>query len=195
MFDILLQGLQTLVSLFILLSFVYPCINIVKYVTTEKEKQLKEAMKIMGLGKFTWLNFVKFHKLSDFPHRLLASLDCLVRQVLHLHGNHSHFDGDTFESPMVRRRESQLGLHLLVANNPLGVFVDLQLRDNNVLFHVERLLLKSEHCRGDCRTCLVSNVLTIHFYSATVRYHFVGHKNITVPFLKHGNGSWIQCRK
>lgn len=50
-FDILLQGLQTLVSLFILLSFVYPCINIIKYITTEKEKQLKEAMKIMGLGK------------------------------------------------------------------------------------------------------------------------------------------------
>lgn len=52
MFDVLLQGLQTLVSLFILLSFVYPCINIIKYITTEKEKQLKEAMKIMGLGKF-----------------------------------------------------------------------------------------------------------------------------------------------
>jgi hypothetical protein len=50
-FDILLQGLQTLVSLFILLSFVYPCINIIKYITTEKEKQLKEAMKIMGLGE------------------------------------------------------------------------------------------------------------------------------------------------
>jgi ATP-binding cassette subfamily A (ABC1) protein 3 len=47
--DVLLQGLQSLVSLFILLSFVYPCINIIKYVTTEKEKQLKEAMKIMGL--------------------------------------------------------------------------------------------------------------------------------------------------
>jgi ATP-binding cassette subfamily A (ABC1) protein 3 len=47
--DILLQGLQALVPLFILLSFVYPCINIIKYITTEKEKQLKEAMKIMGL--------------------------------------------------------------------------------------------------------------------------------------------------
>jgi ATP-binding cassette, subfamily A (ABC1), member 3 len=51
----LLQGLQTLVSLFILLSFVYPCINIIKYITTEKEKQLKEAMKIMGLD--SWLHW------------------------------------------------------------------------------------------------------------------------------------------
>lgn len=49
--DILLQGLQALISLFILLSFVYPCINIIKYITTEKEKQLKEAMKIMGLDR------------------------------------------------------------------------------------------------------------------------------------------------
>lgn len=54
--DILLQGLQGLVSLFILLSFVYPCINIIKYITTEKEKQLKEAMKIMGLD--SWLHWL-----------------------------------------------------------------------------------------------------------------------------------------
>ena len=53
--DFLLQGLQALVSLFILLSFVYPCINIIKYITTEKEKQLKEAMKIMGLD--SWLHW------------------------------------------------------------------------------------------------------------------------------------------
>ena len=53
--DLLLQGLQALVSLFILLSFVYPCINIIKYITTEKEKQLKEAMKIMGLD--SWLHW------------------------------------------------------------------------------------------------------------------------------------------
>jgi ATP-binding cassette, subfamily A (ABC1), member 3 len=53
--DVLLQGLQALVSLFILLSFVYPCINIIKYITTEKEKQLKEAMKIMGLD--SWLHW------------------------------------------------------------------------------------------------------------------------------------------
>jgi ATP-binding cassette, subfamily A (ABC1), member 3 len=46
---LLIEGLQALVSIFLLLSFVYPCINIIKYITIEKEKQLKEAMKIMGL--------------------------------------------------------------------------------------------------------------------------------------------------
>ena len=43
--------------MFILLSFVYPCINIIKYITTEKEKQLKEAMKIMGLGALVEIDF------------------------------------------------------------------------------------------------------------------------------------------
>lgn len=46
------QSLYMVISVLILLSFVYPCINIIKYITTEKEKQLKEAMKIMGLGEF-----------------------------------------------------------------------------------------------------------------------------------------------
>lgn len=53
--DILLQGLQTLVSFFILLSFVYPCINFVRFIAVEKERQLKESMKIMGLA--SWLHW------------------------------------------------------------------------------------------------------------------------------------------
>lgn len=53
--DILLTGLETLVSFLILLSFVYPCINTVKFIASEKEKQLKEAMKIMGLSN--WLHW------------------------------------------------------------------------------------------------------------------------------------------
>lgn len=44
-----------MLSLFILLSFVYPFINMVKFITTEKEKQLKESMKIMGLD--SWLHW------------------------------------------------------------------------------------------------------------------------------------------
>lgn len=53
--DILLQGLETLVSFFILLSFVYPCINTVRFIAVEKERQLKESMKIMGLA--SWLHW------------------------------------------------------------------------------------------------------------------------------------------
>jgi ATP-binding cassette, subfamily A (ABC1), member 3 len=39
-----------------LIGFLYNCINIVKYITVEKELQLKEAMKIMGLPSYMhWL--------------------------------------------------------------------------------------------------------------------------------------------
>ncbi|GJQ88078.1 hypothetical protein Trydic_g13091 [Trypoxylus dichotomus] len=47
--------LQSFVSLVFMLSFVYPCINTVKVITTEKERQLKEVMKIMGLPN--WLHW------------------------------------------------------------------------------------------------------------------------------------------
>ncbi|KAK4876911.1 hypothetical protein RN001_009417 [Aquatica leii] len=53
--DLLLTALQTFVGLIIMLSFVYTCISTVKIITTEKEKQLKEAMKIMGLSN--WLHW------------------------------------------------------------------------------------------------------------------------------------------
>lgn len=39
--DKLLQALESFVGIIIMLSFVYTCINTVKVITTEKEKQLK----------------------------------------------------------------------------------------------------------------------------------------------------------
>ncbi|XP_019867946.2 phospholipid-transporting ATPase ABCA3-like [Aethina tumida] len=53
--DILLQMLISFCGIIFMLSFVYTCINTVKTITTEKEKQLKEAMKIMGLSN--WLHW------------------------------------------------------------------------------------------------------------------------------------------
>lgn len=53
LFDPLLMGLEAFIPLIIMISFLYTAINIVKYITVEKEKQLKEAMKIMGLNN--WL--------------------------------------------------------------------------------------------------------------------------------------------
>ncbi|XP_075155305.1 ATP binding cassette subfamily A member 3 isoform X2 [Haematobia irritans] len=54
-YDPLLEGMASFVPLIILLSFIYPCSNIVRYITSEKEKQLKEVMKIMGLDN--WLHW------------------------------------------------------------------------------------------------------------------------------------------
>ncbi|XP_073830693.1 ATP binding cassette subfamily A member 3 isoform X2 [Musca autumnalis] len=57
-YDPLLEGMAAFVPLIILLSFIYPCSNIVRYITAEKEKQLKEVMKIMGLDN--WLHWTSW---------------------------------------------------------------------------------------------------------------------------------------
>lgn len=44
--DLLLTPLKAFVSIIVMLSFVYPCINTVKSITTEKEKQLKVRTNI-----------------------------------------------------------------------------------------------------------------------------------------------------
>ncbi|XP_061399278.1 phospholipid-transporting ATPase ABCA3-like [Musca vetustissima] len=57
-YDPLLEGMASFVPLIILLSFIYPCSNIVRNITAEKEKQLKEVMKIMGLDN--WLHWTSW---------------------------------------------------------------------------------------------------------------------------------------
>ncbi|XP_050517580.1 phospholipid-transporting ATPase ABCA3-like isoform X2 [Diabrotica virgifera virgifera] len=54
--DQLLTALTSMLGMIVMLSFVYTCINTVKSITTEKEKQLKESMKIMGLPN--WLHWL-----------------------------------------------------------------------------------------------------------------------------------------
>ncbi|XP_058060642.1 phospholipid-transporting ATPase ABCA1-like [Anopheles bellator] len=55
------SSLTTFLPISVMLAFIYPCISIVKSILFEKEKQIKEAMKIMGLRNWvlwsTW--FVK----------------------------------------------------------------------------------------------------------------------------------------
>ncbi|XP_017465331.1 PREDICTED: ATP-binding cassette sub-family A member 3 isoform X3 [Rhagoletis zephyria] len=53
--DPLIEALETILSLIVVLSFIYPCTSITKSITVEKEKQLKEVMKIMGLDN--WLHW------------------------------------------------------------------------------------------------------------------------------------------
>ncbi|KAI8435958.1 hypothetical protein MSG28_004122 [Choristoneura fumiferana] len=53
--DFAVEALQFLFPMFIMLSFSYTAVNIVRAVTVEKELQLKETMKIMGLP--TWLHW------------------------------------------------------------------------------------------------------------------------------------------
>lgn len=55
------SSLTTFLPISVMLAFIYPCISIVKNILFEKEKQIKEAMKIMGLQNWVlWTSwFVK----------------------------------------------------------------------------------------------------------------------------------------
>ncbi|KFB48612.1 AGAP006380-PA-like protein [Anopheles sinensis] len=77
--DAILEALQQLLALIIVISFFYTFINTVKYITIEKERQLKEAMKIMGLSN--WLHwsawFVKCLLLLIVSVSLITILLCV----------------------------------------------------------------------------------------------------------------------
>ncbi|XP_068631845.1 phospholipid-transporting ATPase ABCA3-like [Battus philenor] len=53
--DLAVEALQLLFPVLVVLSFSYTAVNLVRAVTVEKELQLKESMKIMGLP--TWLHW------------------------------------------------------------------------------------------------------------------------------------------
>ncbi|XP_065093705.1 phospholipid-transporting ATPase ABCA3-like [Ochlerotatus camptorhynchus] len=77
--DPILQAMEQLLSLVIQLSFFYTCIVMVKHIAVEKERQLKEAMKIMGLPN--WLHwaawFVKNIILLVIAISLITVLLCV----------------------------------------------------------------------------------------------------------------------
>ncbi|KAJ3635392.1 hypothetical protein MTP99_008305 [Tenebrio molitor] len=64
-----ISQMETMVSILIMISFLYNYINIIRAITTEKEKQLKESMKIMGLPG--WLHWLAWF-LQSFIILLLA---------------------------------------------------------------------------------------------------------------------------
>ncbi|XP_046959913.1 phospholipid-transporting ATPase ABCA3-like [Vanessa cardui] len=53
--DVAVQALSLIFPMFFMLSFSYTAVNIIRVITLEKELQLKETMKIMGLP--TWLHW------------------------------------------------------------------------------------------------------------------------------------------
>ncbi|XP_055624100.1 phospholipid-transporting ATPase ABCA3-like isoform X2 [Toxorhynchites rutilus septentrionalis] len=77
--DPLLRGLENLFPVIIMIAFFYSCINTVKFITLEKERQLKESMKIMGLsGWIHWTAwFVKTLILLSISISLITILLCV----------------------------------------------------------------------------------------------------------------------
>jgi ATP-binding cassette subfamily A (ABC1) protein 3 len=62
--DVFLVALQNFLPLILVFSFIYSVINITKSIAHEKEKRLKESMKIMGLPN--WLHWYKFPSIINF---------------------------------------------------------------------------------------------------------------------------------
>ncbi|KAH8326811.1 hypothetical protein KR059_012458 [Drosophila kikkawai] len=78
-YDPLLEGMSSIMSLIILLSFIYPCTYITKYITAEKEKQLKEVMKIMGLSN--WLHWTAWFVKSFIMLTISAILIAILVKI------------------------------------------------------------------------------------------------------------------
>nr|CAD7595204.1 unnamed protein product [Timema genevievae] len=83
--DPLLPALVLFVAIVIMLSFSYTSIYVVKSITLEKEHQLKEAMKIMGLPN--WLHWVAWF-LQNFILLLFSiTLMVILMKVRWFHGS------------------------------------------------------------------------------------------------------------
>ncbi|XP_075973498.1 phospholipid-transporting ATPase ABCA3-like isoform X2 [Anticarsia gemmatalis] len=73
--DLAVDLLKIMFPMFIMLSFSYTAVNIVRAVTVEKELQLKETMKIMGLP--TWLHWTAWF-CKQFLFQLVTAILIVV---------------------------------------------------------------------------------------------------------------------
>lgn len=173
--DVLLQGLETIVSFFILLSFIYPCINTVRFIAIEKERQLKETMKIMGLP--SWLHWTSWFVRTMIVMILSISLIVILLKVcLSLifffwenFGKFSfnfqrifYFSGSFSVQNVPRNR---CCIHILRLVNNFRVFICVQHFNDNILLYVERIFFTSEYSRRCCRIGVVLSLRSILIYS------------------------------
>lgn len=75
------EMLGIMVGVLIVLSFMFPTINSVRYITIEKERQLKEAMKIMGLP--SWMHWTSwFIRIMVFMIIAIAIIIALLKVII-----------------------------------------------------------------------------------------------------------------
>lgn len=77
--DFLLDILEELIPIIIVLSYIYPCINTIKVIAVEKERQLKEAMKIMGMPN--WIHWMGWFVRSIVYMLISISLIVMLMKV------------------------------------------------------------------------------------------------------------------
>ncbi|XP_042225445.1 phospholipid-transporting ATPase ABCA3-like [Homarus americanus] len=81
--DKYLVALQAWLPFVLLLSYIYPAINIVKSVVYEKEKKLKESMKMMGLQN--WLHWLAWFT-KTFMFLATSTVFITILLCTHWHG-------------------------------------------------------------------------------------------------------------
>lgn len=77
--DDLIQKMNTILPFFILLCFCYPAINTVRFIALEKERNLKEAMKIMGLPN--WLHWTSWFARTTLLMTIIITMIVLLLKV------------------------------------------------------------------------------------------------------------------
>lgn len=74
--DKFILSLQSFFPMIICFSFIYPAVNMIKNIVLEKEKKLKEAMKMMGLSR--WLHWTAWF----FKYFLFLVISCCIITIL-----------------------------------------------------------------------------------------------------------------
>uniref|UniRef100_A0A672ZSW2 ABC transporter domain-containing protein n=1 Tax=Sphaeramia orbicularis TaxID=375764 RepID=A0A672ZSW2_9TELE len=88
-YDVFILAIQNQLPLLLVLSFTYTSLNIVRAVVQEKERKLKEYMRMMGLSN--WLHwsawFLMFFLFLSISVCLVTLLLCIqvIRQAVHVH--------------------------------------------------------------------------------------------------------------
>lgn len=78
--DDLLVALERFISMIIMLCFAYPFVNTVRVITAEKELQLKETMKIMGLP--SWLHWLAWF-IKQFSYLFISIIIIVILLKIH----------------------------------------------------------------------------------------------------------------
>ncbi|KAG5867004.1 hypothetical protein JTB14_015336 [Gonioctena quinquepunctata] len=94
--DSLLATMQTMIGIIILLSFGYTCINIVRTITIERKKRLKEVMKIMGLPN--WMHWLAWFLKCFLFLLIFAILMVILFKVNTFSPNYTVF---TYGDPLI----------------------------------------------------------------------------------------------
>lgn len=190
-FDILLEGLEAIVPFVIMLSFVYPAINTVKFIATEKEKQLKEAMKIMGLPN--WLHWMGwFVKSMTFMTISISMIVCLLK-VMYCHRPSIYAQNvEIFHFVIVADnldgRLAGVRIHAQQLDHHMAVYVCVQHIDDHVLLHAQRFLFEGEFSCRSSWLGVVHSLRTILVYPTKLRKSNVCVENPNLPVIEHSNG-------